>query len=166
MTKQTPKHHYWQLRSQGSMALLTVLALSGCTTYRPSPAESVPTPSDVRIQFEPPRSIVVHRSSFSDSLTVPDVIELRGRLIERTGDMLTVEVSRAEMLGSRTPQRFGSGSVARVPIQDLEVKETHTGRTVLLVVGSITLLALLIAALASESEPEPPPPTKDEGSKS
>jgi len=166
MTKQTSKYRYWQRQSPRSIALLTVLVLSGCATYRPSSAETVPTPSDVRIQFEPPRSIVVHRSVFSDSLSVPDVIELRGRLIERTEDMLTLEVSRAQVLGSRPPQRFGSGSVARVPVQNLEVKEISAGNTALFVIGSITLLVLAILAISSASEPEPPPQAKTEGSKS
>ena len=164
MTNETPKNRFWRPLAVHTV-LIIVFALGACATYRPFPAESVPTPSDVRIRFEPPRSIMVHRSTSSDSLNVPDVTELRGKLVERIGDAITLEVSQAQILNARSPQRFGSGSVVRVPAQVLEVRKTDAGKTILLVAGSIAALVLLITGLTSESEPEPTPPPKDEGSK-
>ena len=107
--------------------------------------------------------MVVH-SRNGDSTTVEEVIELRGKVVERSGDMITLEASRARTADSGALQRFGSGAVVRVPQQEfVEVREARTGRTVLLL--SFLLGAVVLVIVAATSEPAPPPPKEDKGDK-
>ena len=139
-----------------SLALLATLTLAGCASYRTVFGNAVAPSADLRIQFAPPRTLVVH-SRNGDSTTVEEVIELRGKVVERSGGMITLEVSRARTADSGALQRFGSGAVVRVPLQEVEVREARTGRTALLISVLLGAVVLLISA-ATASEPAPPPP--------
>ncbi len=145
-----------------SLALLATLTLAGCASYRTVFGNAVAPSADLRIQFAPPRTLVVH-SRNGDSTTVEEVIELRGKVVERSGDMITLEASHARTADSGAVQRFGSGAVVRVPQQEfVEVREARTGRTVLLL--SLLLgAAVLVIAAATASEPAPPPPKGEKG---
>ena len=138
-----------------ALALLAPLTLAGCASYRTVSGDAVAPSADLRIQFAPPRTLVVH-SRNGDSTTVEEVIELRGKVVERSGDMITLEVSRARTADSGALQRFGSGAVVRVPLQEVELREARIGRTLLLVVG--LLGAVLVVAAATADGPPPPPP--------
>lgn len=145
-----------------ALALLAPLTLAGCASYRTVFGDAVAPSADLRIQFAPPRTLVVH-SRDGDSTTVEEAIELRGKVVERSGDMITLEASRARTADSGALQRFGSGAVARVPVQEfVEVREVRTGRTVLLVSG-LLWAAVLILVAATGSEPAPPPPKGEKG---
>ncbi len=139
------------------LALLATLTLAGCASYRTVFGNAVAPSADLRIQFAPPRTLVVH-SRNGDSTTVEEVIELRGKVVERSGDMITLEPSRARTADSGALQRFESGAVVRVPQQEfVEVREARTGRTVLLLSVLLGAVVLVIVA-ATASEPAPPPP--------
>ena len=139
-----------------ALTLLAPLVLVGCASYRTVFGDAVAPSADLRIQFAPPRTLVVH-SRNGDSTTVEEVIELRGKVVERSGDMITLEASRARTADSGALQRFGSGAVVRVPLQEfVEVREARTGRTVLLFSVLLGVGLLIVAAIVSE--PAPPPP--------
>ena len=144
-----------------ALALLAPLTLAGCASYRTVFGDAVAPSTDVRIQFAPPRTLVVH-SRNGDSTTVEEVIELRGKVVERSGDMITLEVSRVRTADSGALQRFGSGAVVRVPVQEfVEVREARTGRTVLLLSALLGVGLLIVAAIVSEPAPPPPKEPKE-----
>ncbi len=144
-----------------ALALLAPLTLAGCASYRTVFGDAVAPSADLRIQFAPPRTLVVH-SRNGDSTTVEQVIELRGKVLERSEDIITLEPSRARTADSGAVQRFGSGAVVRVPQQEfVEVREARTGRTVLLLSALLGVVLLIVAATASEPAPPPPKEPKE-----
>jgi hypothetical protein len=145
------------------LLILAALALPGCATYRTVPGDAVAPSEELRIPFSPPRTLVVHGLN-GDSTTVEEVTELLGKVVERSADMITLEVSRAHTAGSRAVQRFGRGAVVSVPVQEVEIREAQAGRTALLVLGLLGAFLAIIAVATHDSSP-PPPSNKSEPAK-
>lgn len=144
-----------------ALMFLAALTLPGCAAYRTVSGDAVYTDSQVRIRFAPPRALVVHGPN-GDSMSVADVVEIRGRVIDRREGMLTLEATSARSMDARSSQKFGSGAVVRVPLQEVELREVRAGRTLLLVAG---LLGVVLVVAAATAEDPPPPPPKEEVSK-
>ncbi|HSH76835.1 MAG TPA: hypothetical protein VLA09_14195 [Longimicrobiales bacterium] len=141
------------------LAVLALVGVSACASYRSVADDAVAAPAEVRIRFAPARDIWVH--SAQDSIGVTSVVELFGRVTEKDSTTVTLEVSRAQVLSRVSdrpvPMRFAAGSVTRVPMQNVAVREARTGRTVLLVLGLVVVAAIVIGA-ATAPDPEPAPP--------
>ena len=140
--------------------LLAAFTLGGCATYRTVPGDAAPASAELRVRFSSPRDLVVYTLS-GDSTNVANVAQLRGRVVERSEDMITIEPSRTLPEGSKVWQRYGDGAVVKIPMQVVEVRKASGGRTLLLMLALGTLLTVIVAAATYE---EPPPPPKD-GSK-
>lgn len=139
----------WGLPALVSVA---VVVLSGCSTYRASPPDAAVPTMNIRMHFETPRTMSIVSSS-GDTLTVANVVELEGEVLERVADTLTVDVSRVKMMdpagSSSSSRRFLEGSLVRLPSRTVEVKHFSTGRTVLLVLGLAAVLVVTVAAIAA-----------------
>lgn len=136
-----------------ALLFLSPLAFVGCATYRIVPGDAIALRSDLRVRFTSPRTLVVH-SPRGDSLRIENVTELRGRVVEHFGDMITIEASRVRVSYSRTQRRLASGAVVTIPVQLVEVHENRPVRTLFLLLGVVSLVGILIAAAA----PDPAPP--------
>jgi len=127
-----------------ALVLVAVVALAGCSTYQASAPEAAVPAKKIRMHFETPRTLSIASSS-GDTLSVEDVVELEGEVLEQLADTLVVDASRVRR-GSGSSTRFGDGSFVRIPAQALEVKQLSGGRTVLLVLGILAGVVLVIAA--------------------
>jgi hypothetical protein len=140
--------------------LLGPLLLAGCATYKPISGNSVAASAEVRLGFDPPITVAIERPEFSP-LTVANVEELEGKVLERTADEIVLEVSRARTVDRYGPRRFARNSIARVPLQRVELRQGSSGRTVGLILG-LAVVALVIGVAAAGSSEPTPPPTKNE----
>jgi len=141
---------------------LAPLAFAGCVGYRTTGVLVAGPGEGIRLRFTSPRTVVVH-SPTADSIQVKNVVELTGRVVERTPELITLEVSRARTSDSRSQRRFGSGAVVSVVPEDatVGVQENRPARTVALVLALLGAAVLVAAATA----PDPPPPEPKESSK-
>jgi len=146
-----------------SIPLLLALPLCACcVTYTPRPAEALAERADLRLRFETPR-VVKFRTAEGDSLIHLDVTEVRGRLVERRGDSIVVQARYVDF-AVRRGQRLSSGASAVFEVANLGVEEvdSHSGRTILLVIAiGLTLVAVIAAA--TREEPPPPPQKEPKG---
>lgn len=143
-----------------ALAVLALATVSACAGYRSVTPDGIAAPSDVRIQFAPARDLWVLNSG-QDSLQVTDVVEVYGRVTDKDESTVTLDVSSARVLsaldGRPTRMRFGSGTVARVPMENVQERYAQGGRTLFLVLGLVVVAAIVISA-ATAPDPEPTPP--------
>jgi hypothetical protein len=145
------------------MALISVTVSSACASY-PVITPEVATPeTELRLRFAVPR-IVTFRTETGDTLVLGNVVEVRGRMMERRGDSIAIRATRAELSQGEAP-RLGSGTTAAFALADLEMQEvdSHPGRTILLIaaVGFVVLVAVAAASLEDAFDESLPPPSDD-----
>jgi hypothetical protein len=155
-----PKERTMKGRRIILMALIA-LAAPGCASQLAVTPDQVTPRSDLVLTFTTPRDLTFF-SETGASLPRFGVIGLRGRMIERRGDSLAIRATRVDYaIGDNQP--LGAGATVAIAVADLGIQErdTHPGRTILLLAGIVLVAAIAISA-ATYQEPPPPPPKEEE----
>ena len=150
-------------RSGHAVVLSAVAALGlACHSYYPaSPATGLGGDSMVEVRFANQSAVTVVRPG-GDSLRQPDVDRLRGRVLMRHADTVTMQVAKlvARNRGRDADPSVAPGTTARVvlsPGDAVRVERVSAGKTTALVVGVLGVsLVILVAAAASTISVVPP----------
>ena len=137
------------------LVLAALTLLSGCASWQTITPYASDVPASVRIEFAPERDIVIEEPS-GTSIPVTRAVRMEGRMVERDSTTVTIEVSRVQVRtaeGRVAPIRFATGALARVPVQQVAVRQTDAGRTVIAFVAIGLTIALIVALATFEMEP-------------
>ena len=147
-------------RGHALLALVGLAATAGCVGYSAVAPEAVTPRTELHLRFVTPRA-VTFRTEAGDSLVIGNVIEVRGRLIERMRDSIAMRATHAET-GGGEGRRLGPGATAVVALADVGMQrvDRHVGRTILLI--AVIGLGLVVGIAAATYEEPPPPPPKDD----
>lgn len=141
------------------VAALLFTALAGCASYTAMRPEAVPPSSTVRVQFESPQRVVVHAPN-TDSTVIDEVVSVEGRMLDRTAEAVTLQVSSVRVRDPSGPPRtvrFSDGATAQIAAQTVERRRSNTG--VVLVLLAITVVAIIVIGASYDPEPQPQPKT-------
>ena len=136
------------MRGTVGVALLACGALSACSAYQVAPTDRIALNSSVRVRFSAPTNLTFQTAA-GDSLVVDDVIELDGRVVAHSGNMITMVASGAKQgVGfTSTSSRFASPISLLLALGDdtklltSQLSVAATAMAVILPVGGYIIMA-------------------------
>jgi hypothetical protein len=145
------------------LVLVAMATASGCANRTIVTPGQVTPSSDLSLRFEPSRTVVL-RTEEGETRALERVVELRGQLIESSGDSILIRTRSVEFADGRT-QGFGVGATASIALAEVTMEEVEIngGKTALLVIGiGVLLFALVMNSMSNMLEVTPPPAPKNE----
>jgi hypothetical protein len=138
----------WTLADTSRFVATTALSmLCGCYSYQPAGKAGLTPGALVRVQFSPPRDMVM-RVSKSDSGSVHRLRRIEGRFLSFARDTLSlVPVTARTVTGRKLVLLPDSVEVASCVTDSVTVWRLDRARTTFAITAPITLIAIWLAAV-------------------